>query len=119
MVRGCTSPLTSGTLTPAALLLALLLALVTVNQVSYRPSSERSVWPLARTRPRVHLTSALTTRGEKPRLSTLIPRKLPGHCAPSRASSAAREKRNCQRCRGEPASYGSFTPLRYGVRGEP
>ena len=58
---------------------------------------------------------AATIRGERPRLTTLMPRNRPFTSPESFAPAVARPIRiGPQRCRGETLSYLSFTDLSHG-----
>ena len=88
-------------------------------QLSSSPNFARRVGPLVVVVPREPTTSALTTRGDTPRLTTRISRSLPFTSEPSFAAALDSDSFFCQRCFGETSSYGSSTDFSHGLGSPP
>ena len=88
-------------------------------QVSKSPSRARSVAPSVTVRPREPTTSAVTIRGETPRLVTLMPLNLPFTSPPSFFDALAIVGFDVQRWRGETLSNSSSTDTSHGRGSRP
>src|SRR5436305_4205636 len=88
------------------------------SQVLASPSLAASWGPLTIVAPRVPSTSAETTRGETPRLSTVIPRSAP-RSRPFSRFAAESKLMLVVHVDGGPASYGSATARSHGSGAAP